>query len=143
MTAPRGFMSRRGFLAHAGAGFMVLSTGATTACNVLFSPDVRSVATALIELLHRHDQARELGQAFLEANDPSGQQSLESMTRTLLDSLGIDLDEVTLLPVANLVSALAGRVREDFAAGTTAAVDGWLLSQAEARVCAILYLSEG
>lgn len=135
-------MSRRRFLARAGAGLIVVSAGATTGCNVLFSPDARAVAMELISLLRRHDLARDLGHAYLEETDTGGAQSLESLAVTLLDSLGFDLDEVTLLPVANLAKSLTGRVREDFANGDIAAVDGWVLSEAEARVCAILYLSE-
>lgn len=143
MKPARTTLSRRDFLSGAGAGIVILSGGVTTGCNVLFAPDARAVATALTGLLHHHDLARDLGRIYVASHVPLDDRSLEPLTRTLLDSLDIDLDEVMLLPVARLIKALAGRLRDDFANGRVAAVDGWLLSQAEARVCAIAYFGDG
>lgn len=143
MSTVRNVMSRRGFLTRAGTGLIVLSAGVTTGCNVLFAPDARAVAAELAGLLHHRELAFELGRTYIGTRGLFDAQSQESLTRTLLDSLGIDLDQVTLLPVANLLNALVARVRQDFASDRTVAVDGWLLSEAEARVCAILYLGEG
>lgn len=135
-------MSRRGFLARTGAGILVLSGGLAAGCKVMFAPDARAVAAELTGLLRRRDMAHELGRRYISTGGLLEAQSMESLTRTLLDSLGIDLDKVTLLPLANLMSALVARIRDDFARGRTAAVDGWVLSEAEVRVCAILYLGD-
>jgi hypothetical protein len=36
---------------------------------------------------------------------------------------------------------IAARVRDDFATGRVAMVNGWMLSQTEARLCAMVYLA--
>jgi len=134
--------SRRRFLARAGSGLLVLSGGLAAGCNMLFAPDVRDAAREVAALLRHPELARRLGRAYLEAGDPAGARSLEAVTRALLDSAGIELDAVTFLRVADLIQALAGRVREDFAGGETVAVEGWLLARSEARACAIAHLRQ-
>lgn len=142
MNTTRPTCSRRGFLARAGAGLLVLSAGIVTGCKVLFSPDAGAMAAELVALLRRQDLARDLGQAYVEANLSPGSRFVDSLTLALLDSIGIHLDEVALLPLATLVTALVGKVRDDFARENTVAVRGWLLSVTEARVCGILYLRD-
>jgi hypothetical protein len=38
---------------------------------------------------------------------------------------------------ASLLQRLDAQVRDDFASGTTIALDGWVLSRTEARLCAL------
>ena len=42
----------------------------------------------------------------------------------------------------NLKMSLRNKVTEDFNAGNTILIDGWLLSKTEARQCAFLSMSE-
>lgn len=130
--------ARRRFLRGAGSGVLALSTGLASGCKVLVAPDAEAVAVELRALLYRELLVAELGRAWL---GPDSGASLDRLTETLLDSLGIRLDRTLLLPVGDLLEALAARIRDDFAAGRVASVAGWLLAEAEARTCAIAYLS--
>lgn len=141
MSTLRPTTSRRRFLVRSGAGLIALSGVAAAGCEVLISPGPRDAAAELIGLLHRHDLARRLGRSYVESAAP-GEPSLEPLTRELLEDLGFDLDELMFLRVGDLARAVAEQVRRDFAEGRVVSVDGWMLSEAEARVCAILHLYE-
>ena len=133
--------SRRRFLAQSGAGLVVLSGIAGSGCDVLFRPGPRAVAAELIGMLDRPGLARRIGRAYIQARGATPP-SLEALTQELMEALGIRLESLTMLPVDNLANAVSARVRRDFADETVIALDGWLLSQAEARMCGILYLYE-
>jgi hypothetical protein len=111
-----------------------------TGCNVSLAPDAHDVARVLAELLYRRDLALELGRAHIRYGETAVEAELEPLTLALLENAGITLDEVMLLPVGDLIRAVAGEVRADFRADRTVALEGWLLSVSEARICAIARL---
>ena len=50
-------------------------------------------------------------------------------------------DGIDLAIVENLKSAIAARVRDDFANARVVSVDGWLLAETEVRLCAVACLA--
>jgi len=130
--------SRRRFLKHTG---VFLVTGlATSGSDNLISPDPHAIAAELIRLLHLRDQARRVGRSYLRANRSGEPDSVELLTRELLASLGLDVDHLGLVPADSLREAVMEKVHKDYADERIAVVDDWLLSETEARLCAILYL---
>ncbi|MYF68621.1 MAG: hypothetical protein F4053_11665 [Proteobacteria bacterium] len=101
--------ARRNFLRTAGtAGLLTLPIGrAISGVSLLAAIDIDPEA------------ARIIGRSFLEAYPE------EWNTRRLLTSVAhVDAFNVNVL------------IQRDFAAGRTVSVDGWVLSQTEARLCA-------
>lgn len=79
--------------------------------------------------------ARCIGQIYLRQaaaeSDPSHLASL------ILSSLNLTSQDSLRLRRAALSKLFGAAVRADFAAGRTLALDGWILSRTEARVCAL------
>lgn len=62
----------------------------------------------------------------------------DSLMRKRRDSAGIM--PVPVDPSEKLSDQIAGIIRADFSEGRLVCVEGWLLSESEARLCAIAYL---
>lgn len=92
-------------------------------------------ASRLRALAQPAQSARALGRAYL-AGCPA-----EASTRVLVDlvlsSLGLTERALAELDEQRLHARLRLRIRDDFAAGRTASVDGWILSRIEARLMAL------
>ena len=81
--------------------------------------------------------ARVLGRVYL-ASGPS-EATLETLVPRLWPA-GVAMDGGPAIEAAGLRKALAERSRADFAAGRIVSVDGWLLSETEGRLCAVMAL---
>lgn len=126
------------FLKQAGA---VVAAGLTLpGCNVLFRPDLRAVAGAMNGLLNRPRLAASIGRRYLNATGALVTASLETVTGSLLDDLGLNLDSLAYLSVNELRDRLAARIRTDFSEENVVIVDGWMLSRTECLLCAVAYL---
>jgi hypothetical protein len=87
-------------------------------------------ARALLELFDRPARVQALGRAYLAGlQRPPSAAALARAIWQELDGAG------------PLRARVADLVRRDFAAGRVASANGWLLSQTEARLCALAVLA--
>jgi len=131
---------RRRFLVYSG---VALLTGAgLSGSNTLVLPDMHAIALELTRLLQVRDEARWVGRTYL-TNHPSGASpTVETLTRTLMEGMGYDIDHLTLLPLHSLKVSIIYKVHRDYDEEQITFVEEWLISETEARLCAILYLEE-
>lgn len=95
------------------------------------------VSSGVASLFSDPARARAVGMEYLRTvaveSDPP------RLRRLIMTRLG--LAERPLPPPERLRAEIARGIREDFAAGQTVQVAGWILSRTEARVCALVALS--
>ena len=124
------FSSRRQFVVSVGTLFgMALLPG----CGP--SRETRELGSRLIAMLTTTDLWRRVGESYLKLHP--GERRLDQLNARLVEDLrwdpltGADADLATLV---------ARRVRSDFRQGRTVLVDGWVLSETEARLAAVASL---
>jgi hypothetical protein len=123
-------LDRRRFLQLAATGMVVGLT--TSACARDTTEDARGLGKpALLEMLGP-ERAREIGTQY-RAAVPS-----ENTAATLRDA--ISSSRHRQFPWIERQS-IEEQIRDDFAAGRTVVVNGWVLSETEARQCALYSLS--
>jgi hypothetical protein len=94
---------------------------------------------ALVDLLKSPGSAAAVGRAYLGAYpDEADAARLALHLERALRAQGL---EPRRAPAPRLRAALAEQSRADFAAGRTVRVEGWVLSQSEARLCALAALA--
>jgi hypothetical protein len=113
---------------------VMLSAALSTSALDLLLPEERA-EWRLRRLLRHPDSARAVGAAYrrtfpAEADPPK-------LTGLLLSSLSLDEARLARQSDASLRALVVARMRNDFAAGHTATIDGWILSRTEARLCAL------
>jgi hypothetical protein len=113
--------SRRGAIRAFLAGFFLILTPGTAPVTV-----GRDVRPALRSLFSQLPSARAIGAAYLR--------------EYAADAETLAIDFPTTLSSAELRSAIAASVRDDFATSRVVTVDGWMLAITEARLCALAYL---
>jgi hypothetical protein len=139
-------LSRRGFvqaaLALAGriwGGSLLRAGGVVAARGVaVTNTDSPSAAAArILSCLRASRSARRIGAAYLaELNSPPTMATLvRGLAPGLRSSCEIDRAEVR--------RALRERIQADFARGRLVQVDGWFLSETEARLCALATYCSG
>ncbi len=132
MTSP---ITRRQFLTvAAGAGLATLAVATSPWKALVGTTPPRSAAERLAGLLKHPESARPIGEAYL-ALAPH-----EASTARLVSlvAAGAAAESASDSELRRLVAA---GVRDDFSAGRTAEVDGWVLSLTEARLFALVALS--
>jgi hypothetical protein len=123
-------LDRRRFLQVTAAGMVAGVT--SSACSRGDREDAQALAQpALLEMLGP-ERAREIGKQYLAAVPR------ENSAAAL--SAAISNSEHRTFPWIGSHS-IEDRIRDDFAAGRTVVVGGWVLSQTEARQCALYSLS--
>jgi hypothetical protein len=118
------FLSRRRGLRALLAGFLLVLTRGSWATVV--GDDRRRALACLFSAL---PSARAIGAVYLRS---CGAEGLDAETLAAALPTGLDGTE--------LRSAIAARVRDDFANARVVTVDGWMLAATEARLCALAYL---
>ena len=119
-------MKRRQFLHHT----LILGASVYTGlCVRSFHPD--HWAAELTHFFRHPNSARHVGQAYLRLNPE------EADLSHLLEILGANTAQPPLRPM------LLAQLRQDFEAGRMVNVQGWMLAQTEARLCAVAALLEG
>lgn len=102
--------------------------------------DTRPMDDELAQLFGNLCAAKAVGRAYLQA---------QSAPNPTLTSLRAEVVRVLRSSEKSLGSRfreplsvrLRSQIRQDFAAGNVAIVDGWMLSRTEAQACAIAYLT--
>jgi len=122
-------LDRRRFLQLSALG--VLAAVADTGCAPSSDADTAADRPKLLAMLGP-ERVRQLGVRY-RASTP-GENSAEALRAALSSARGLRI------PFVNDAS-LDRRVRDDFAAGRTVVVDGWVLSVTEARQAAMFSLA--
>lgn len=125
------------------SGVALLTGAGLSGSNTLVLPDVHAIAVELTRLLHVRDEAKWVGRTYLANHASGAAPSVETLTRALMESMGHDVDHLTLLPLRSLKASIMNKVHRDYDDEQITFVEEWLISQTEARLCAILYLEEG
>ena len=122
-------LDRRRFLQLSALG--IVATVADSACASSDRADTPPDRPQLLDMLGP-ERVRQLG-AHYRASTPNENSA---------DALGAALSSGHRLRIPFIKSAsLDDRIRDDFAAGRTVLVDGWVLSVTEARQCALFSLT--
>jgi hypothetical protein len=128
-------VSRRTVLAALAAGIVGAAIGLR-----LYWPggNITREARRFAGILRHPDSAAWLGRFYLEVNPREADAAL--LVRLIGAARGPALPPVSAANDEALRADLNERIRNDFIYGNTVAVDGWLLSLTEARLCALVSL---
>jgi hypothetical protein len=130
-------LHRRAFLAGSGA---VVAALAAPALATLFGCGRRpTLAQALVGFYRDPESAARVGQAVLAAV-PS-EATAEAVVAALAGDRRAELEALAASDPAALRALLQEQHRRDFEDGRTVAIDGWVLSRTEARLCAVAALA--
>jgi hypothetical protein len=94
---------------------------------------------AILTILPHRESASHIGRLAL-ASWPQMRDRM-SLLSTVLEDLQLDITEVAQVTANELGNRLSQRIQMDFSVGRTVSLDGWLLSLAEVRVCALAALN--
>ena len=98
----------------------------------------KSLHYIFLSLFENLRSAYAIGTACLKSLPPN-QCSLQQLTNAILAAAECDTETVKAKQA--LRHCIANRVRDDFAEGAVVSIEGWLLSQTEARLYALIVLS--
>ncbi|MFN8233365.1 MAG: hypothetical protein U0V56_07805 [Actinomycetota bacterium] len=129
--------TRRGFLVAAGGAVAVLAvrTGPWKALVAYRSP---SDAERLVGMLTHVESARVVGRAYLR--EVSRKRSVEGLVAEIASGLPGGRSSVRGTSDADLRRIVSASIRGDFAREANVTVQGWILSETEARLCALAAL---
>jgi hypothetical protein len=110
---------------------------AAVAAAGFFAPaETPLVATRRLKAAMRHPlSARTIGAAYL-AHVPA-EADADVLTTLTLEAMTMRAEEIVAMAAPALRAAIAAQVRRDFAEGATVAMEGWILSRTEARLCGL------
>ena len=117
----------------AGATIMAIAGGIVTGLDI----DTSEAEAAVLAVLRHREVAARVGAATLT----SLPHNRGTLLAQILDDLEMSVGEATRVSESEIRRKLSRRIYQDFAAGRTLKLDGWLLSVAEARLCALAALS--
>lgn len=131
-------IGRRGFVVTALGLAATTLTARFGSTRQVMDHDTATDAERLVRSFSSPESAAELGRAYLATA------SRESSPALLVDRIAAGLPNgykvLRMADDGQLKSLLARRLKEDFMAGNTVTVDGWVISQTEARLCALAAL---
>jgi hypothetical protein len=125
-------MNRRRLLTGLVAAGVLLGVGAGRMCRAAAGPAHRLLAT-----LRQPSSAARVGQAFLAAYP--GERDAEALTEEILTRVS----GAHPIGTRRLRQAISREIRQDFASGRVVSVDGWILSETEAKLCGLVALLTG
>lgn len=127
-------MTRRAFLLLA-SSFGLLSWNAELVSALLPAATRAStggLSTLIAQVLRDFDNAKALGWRYLETYPNEGDRA-----QLIWSLFPPDLQDRTMTTISQLRQYLAMQRKNDFEEGRTVLVDGWILAQTEARICAL------
>ena len=132
------FIQRRSFLKR--TFMLAVSAFAGTACSLSFSPDLREVAKTATSLLRRPHLAKNIGRHYIQQNVATDSLTPEQLMTRILEGTAIDPGYASHFKLFKMDDEIRRKVRKDFTLERTAKIRGWLLSETEAQLCALLVL---
>lgn len=124
-------LTRRRLLIAAGGLGAAVAAGPGGLLPLIERLTAADAASLLRNLVTDREGAARLGRTYLAAHP--GEARGGGLVRALAGPTGPT-------SASGASSAVAARIRSDYAAGNTVVVDGWVLSRAEARLCALVAL---
>jgi len=89
--------------------------------------------------LRHHGVAAHLGRIYVESQPRLKSLSIESLLEEITADIGTDIKQILDMQDDVVRQILEHKVRRDFSEENVVAVDGWLLSQTEAKVCCLVF----
>jgi hypothetical protein len=131
--------TRRTFLKNA----LCVTAGAAVVpgCGMGGPSSVTEVTSYLVGLLRYPEEARKIGSSYLSADKAIKSLSPRQLTAVILEEIGVDNLDAPGVRLEKIGNKVKNKVRQDFTDETVVTVNGWLLSQTEARMCALVHLS--
>ena len=111
---------------------------AGTACGFKSTPSIEEVMQTAIRLLRHPKLAANIGRQYLQQYTDAGRLTSEQLITRILAGTAIDTGKPTSSSLFNLGQELTNKVRTDFSQENIVKVEGWLLSETEAQLCALL-----
>jgi len=121
------------------AGTMFGLLGWIGASSIRPRDSVSEAEAAILATLRHHASASQIGRLAL-ASWPEMRKRIGLLTQ-ILDDLELDFTAATQTSANELGRRLSQRIQTDFTVGRTVRLDGWLLSLAEVRLCALAALN--
>ncbi len=135
-------MERRRFLCG------VLGFAALSHSSITFGPAMEGLgkgtgdlADHLLQALPRRSSAVVVGNAYLD--NLKSPPSSSSVVDHLVGKLQASPSDLRMMTPAEITASLRSRMSEDFSAGRTIEVRGWVLSELEAELCCLAALHSG
>ncbi|HBE91282.1 MAG TPA: hypothetical protein DDW55_01695 [Gammaproteobacteria bacterium] len=119
------------------AGVSLLGTGVIIAIK----PNAQNVADMMASVLQYPRLAKDIGKQYFNKNLQPDDRSVDRITQRVLETIGRGFFETRFTSSDKLINQIIDAVHEDFATENVVIVGGWVLSQTEAQLCALLYLS--
>ena len=135
-TGGNGGLTRRAFFTNLLAA---LAVALVPGCNIGGPPSREQLIRHLTKMVRHDKAAAKLGELYIRPDPATQALTVEQWAAMLLQSIGIDLNNPPAIDAKTLRHKLGQRVRQDFAIETVVYVDGWLLAETEARLCALVY----
>lgn len=135
-------MKRRRFLRIAAVATLTGGLGQTiTSAKVEASTGAIMLADNLLRMYSDRESASIVGNAFLRRlpNRPR----IDHVVQGLIDNLDISTEKANRSSPSELRDRLKGRTSKEFDLGQTAEVQGWVLGNTEAWLCALAALRRG
>ena len=135
-------MKRRQFLL--GTLGLAMSSGLSSAfamAPIEAGSRTKVLAERLLETCTKRDSAAIVGEACLpKLGNPS---SVGEAVETLISRLDMTSEDFERKASGELRSEIRAKISDDFSAGRTVLVEGWVLGDTEARLCALAALCSG
>lgn len=125
------FLTRRRAIWGLAAGVCISTYGLAQPGGAVVSPWVER----LRRLVRYPESAREVGRLYRRAVPAEADVAVAA--ELILSSLSLGHASLSSVPERALRRSVADRMRDDFAAGRTVKIGGWVLSTTEARLCAL------
>lgn len=136
----RTIVTRRGFLRTLLlAGSLVFMRRAEAFDTIADPHPDHLLSTKLVDLFHNKNSARAIGLEYLRIA-PALERHPRELTRLICSHWQEREKQIDHADIGRLKQILMDQQREDFANGRIVNVQGWILSETEARLCALAAL---
>jgi hypothetical protein len=131
-------MNRRRVLTGLTAAGALLGVGAYGTLRWASRADADGVVHRLLAALRERRSAAAVGRAFLAVYP--GERDAERLAQDIMASVGGRDPALAAGGTRDLRQAISRQIRRDFASSLVVSVDGWILSETEAKLCGLAAL---
>ena len=110
-----------------------------SSCDYISKPNIDELGVLLTKLLRHHPSAAWLGKRYSQTHQDLNSLTANKLIKNILTKIDLRLEDLSDSDLQNIKQLVTTQIREDFANANVVAVDGWLLSQIEADLCALVY----